>query len=156
MIRGRNVAILATQPAHIAAMRDRLRDEDRRECESAGLRAGKALWRSYRGSALVRTAFVDGEIAAMWGVGGCPLGGTGQPWLLTTPVVERAPVAFIREGRQEVAEMLTVFPILVGFVDASYHRAVRLLGVLGFEVDNPLPFGANGALFRRYHIERLA
>lgn len=146
--------IRITIPAHIGAMADRLRAGDLAEIEAAGLRPGRALWRSYRGSFYTKTAFVDDEIAAVWGLSGSPLGRFGQPWLLTTPAAEKVKTAFLRTGRQEVAKMLTMCPVLLGYVDSTYHKALRLLEMLGFDLEEPLPFGARGALFRRYRIER--
>ena len=146
--------ITPAAPCHISAMADRLRTGDLAEIEAAGLRPGRALWRSYRGSIYAKTAFVGGEIAAVWGLSGSPLGMYGQPWLLTTPAAEKAKTEFLRTGRREVATMLSVCPVLLGYVDTNYRKALRLLEKLGFDLEEPLPFGARGALFRRYRIER--
>lgn len=146
--------IVVAEPAHIRLLSTRLRVEDQAEVEAAGMDARKALWRSFRQATLARTAFVDGEIAAMWGIGGCPLGTLGRPWLLTAPPIEHVKVAFIRESRYEVREMLTLFPELRGFVDARYQRAVRLLQVLGFSISEPFPFGPYDVPFKQYSLRR--
>ena len=146
------VTVLSTLPCHIAALN--MRDADKSEIEAAGLRPGQALWHSYRHSFFSRTALVGKDVAAIWGLGGSPMGRIGNPWLLTAPPVEKVKHTFIRKGRSEVAEMLTICPTLIGVVDAKYLKAIRLLEMLGFEMDEPLPFGAHGAPFRRYHIER--
>ena len=82
------------------------------------------------------------------------MGNVGQPWLLTTSAVEKVKIAFIKEARNEVAEMLTICPKLVGWVDASYSRALRLLESIGFDIDKPLPFGPKGVPFCQYRIQR--
>lgn len=102
-----------------------------------------------------RAALIDGEVGAMWGLGGAPLGRVGQPWLLTGTAVERARIAFLREGRREVARMLVFFPELRGMVDARYARAIRFLGALGFDVGPEQPWGARGAAFREYRAVRM-
>lgn len=148
------VIVVVAEPAHIRLLADNLRVADRAEIEAAGMDGCKALWRSFRQATLARTAFVDGEIAAMYGVGGCPLGTLGRPWLLTAPAIEHAKVAFVREARYEVQEMLTIFSELRGFVDARYQRAVRLLQVTGFSISEPFPFGPYGVPFRQYSMMR--
>src|SRR4051812_31279454 len=102
-----------------------------------------------------RTAFVDGEIAAMWGLGGVMLSDEGTPWLMTTPVVERVPVSFVRIGRAQVAEMLSRRSRLANVVQASYLGACRLLEVLGFTLDEPIPLGPHGVPFRKFSMTRI-
>jgi hypothetical protein len=149
-----DVRIVPAEPRHISHLGKRLRAEDRAELQAMGIGCCKALWQSYRHSIFSRVALVDGELAAAWGMAGCPLGRVGQPWLLTAEPVERAKVAFVREAREEVAKMLSICPSLYGYVDARYRKAIRLLEMLGFEVDEPFPYGTQGASFRRYWIER--
>jgi hypothetical protein len=131
-----------------------LRREDRAEITGFGLDPREALRTSFRHSVLRRTAFVDGEIAAMWGLGGAMLSDAGSPWLMTTPVVERVPVMFLKVGRAQLNEMLAQRTFLFNFVQASYARACRFLEVLGFVLDPATPMGPNQIPFRRFWIER--
>ncbi len=135
-------------------MADSLRVADMEELAAAGISARKALWRGYRRSLWPKTAFIDGRIAAMWGLDTTGLGEHGCPWLMTTDVIELMPVAFIREAKEEVRMMLQKCRVLENHVLASYIQAVRLLEVLGFTIDPPHPAGKNGALFRRFRMER--
>lgn len=147
-------SIIPAEPAHVSLLAESIREADRAEVEATGITPRRALWRSLRRSTIARTAFVDGEIAAMWGAGGSPLGTIGRPWLLTTPVVERVPLTFLRVTRAEVGMMLETYPRLLGLVDARYHRALRLLEVCGFSVGEPVTIGPCGALFRWYEMRR--
>lgn len=140
--------------AHVYTLAARMRREDQAEMEAAGLDARVALRKTFRAALIRETIFVDGEIAAMWGMGGDALSDTGTPWLLTTPAVERVPVSFVREGRKNVATMLRIKPILVNYVDARYARACRFVEALGFVLEPPAPFGPKGALFRRFELRR--
>lgn len=133
-----------------------LRDGDKAEVEATGLDARALLWRSYRNSQFRRTVFVDGEIAAMAGLSGAMLSMRAHPWLLTTKAVERLPVAFIKEGRRYVQDMLEIHPHLSGYVLSSYEKAIRLLGLLGFSVTAEFPMGVNGALHRTFEIRKAA
>jgi hypothetical protein len=100
-----------------------------------------------------KVAVVDGEVAAIWGMGGDILSDTGIPWLLTTAAIERMPVTFIKQARIELARMLARKRRLENHVLAEYSQAVRLLEVLGFTLADPAPVGRNRVLFRRFWIE---
>lgn len=140
--------------AHVYTLAARMRAADRAEMEAAGLDATGALRKTFRAALIRESVFVDGEIAAMWGLGGDALSDIGAPWLLTTPAVERVPVSFLREGKKNVATMLRLKPILVNYVDARYARACRFVTALGFVLEPPAPFGPKGALFRRFEARR--
>lgn len=146
--------IMEATPAHVMALKERLRDDDRDELQCAGQTSAKALWRSYRASIVRRTVMVDGIVAAVGGCGGSVLAGVGQPWLLTAPQIERIPVSFVREGRDEVQRLLGLFPRLENIVLERYGRACRFLTVLGFQLDEARPMGPRGAMFRRFWMER--
>jgi hypothetical protein len=125
------------------------------EILSVGKEPRAVVRASFKHSLLVpKAAFVGGEIAAMWGMGGDILSDAGEPWLLTAPPIERVKVAFLRVARTEVAAMLARRRRLENFVAADYRGAVRLLEGLGFAVDPPQPVGPKRALFRRFWIER--
>jgi hypothetical protein len=147
-----NYTIIESEPHHFRMLVERLRDEDKAEIEAAGLSANKALWKSYRSAMLRRTAFVDGEIAAMWGVSGTLMSNVGHPWLLTTPACEKVPFAYVREGKKHASEMLQLHPILSNFVDASYERAIRFLKLAGFDVGKPFPFGKKQMPFCKFEM----
>lgn len=146
--------IVLTERAHVAELGGNLRAADRSELESAGMTGQRALWRSWRAAYYSSTAIVDGEVAAIWGVGGSPMGRVGRPWLLTSPAAEGAKRAFVRVGRTEVGKMLGIYPEMRGFVDSRYKGALRLLQTLGFDLSEPVPFGPFRAPFCQYSIRR--
>lgn len=143
--------ILDCEPCHLRTLARTLRAEDGAELAAMGTGSPQAiLWRCWRTSVLRRAALVDGEVAAAWGVTGSMMGGTGIPWLLTSPAVERVPVAFVREGRRELAEMRALYPDLCNYVHAPYKKAIRFLALLGFTIDPPEPILPTGAYFCRF------
>lgn len=145
---------------HIYQLAPKLRAEDLAEIEGTGNTAKRSLWRGYRNSILCKTAFIDDEVAAMWGlcVGGAAgvtlLSDIGRPWLLTSAAVEQLPFAVVREARRAVRGMLISKPILENYVLSSYTRAVRMLRIIGFTVDEPVPLPPKGVLYSRFHMER--
>lgn len=148
------VHIVDTTPEHVREIAKSLRPEDRQEIEAFGFPTNKALWRSYKSSILRKTALIDGKVAAIWGVGGTPLGnGEGCPWLMTSPLVEKvSPLRFARVYQEEVLKMLEIFPHLVNYVDSQYTKAIRLLDIIGFRIGEPEPVGPKGGLFRKFEI----
>ena len=147
--------IVPTTREHLLVMATKLRVKDLEELEAAYLTPRRALWRGFRRSLWTRTAFVDGEIAAIWGLNApSAIGFVGVPWLLTAPALERAAFAFIREAKKEVARMLEQYPTLDNYVLASYQGAIRFLKIMGFTLEEPEAIGRNGELFRRFHKER--
>lgn len=149
-----SVSFVPALPVHIRALSETLRPDDAAEVEAAGCEPGPLLWRSYRMSTMASTAFVGDEIAAIWGMGGCPLGRIGKPWLLTAKPIERIKVTFIKKARAEIQTMLMVCPELRGYVDARYARAIRFLEALGFDIGPSFPFGPKLEPFREYRMRR--
>ncbi len=151
------IARTLIRPATIAdvyAVARRLRVEDAAEATALGKDPRRALRIAFRASLLPPKLFVvDGEPAAIFGLAGDILSDVGEPWLLTTAAVERAPVSFVRGARLELAVMLEHKPRLENYVVADYAKAIRLLEVLGFNIDPPAPIGPKRALFRRFWIE---
>lgn len=148
------VKIVQTTAAHIREIGEKLRHDDLNEIVALGY-PHKILWRSYKRSFMTKTAFVNGRIAAVWGIGGTPLGGIGNPWLLTTDEVNKiSPLAFTRIYQQEVIKMINIFPRLANYVDASYNKAIRLLDIIGFALGEPEPIGKNGEMFIKFEMSR--
>lgn len=127
-----------------------MRARDRAECEAGGLTGRKAVWRSYRGSVIARAAFINGELAAIFGMGGGVLSDTGAPWLFTTQVVEQFPLMFVRVALAMVDEMLQIKNRLENYVSADYPQACRFLASIGFTLGEAEPFGPKGAPFCKF------
>lgn len=145
------ITIIKAKIKHVYMLEKTLRDEDREEITCFG-KAKKMIRDSFRHSIYSRTGFINGEIAAMWGLGGVYLGGSGEPWLLTSKIVEKFPLHFAKIYRREVKKMLTVFPLIENRVDAKYEKSVRMLELAGFNLDDPeYVCGGN---FRRFWLVR--
>lgn len=157
-----DVLIRPAAIADVYALASRLRPGDRAEIDAIGKDPRVVLRASFRSSLTPpRAIFVSsfenpsGEIAAICGLGGDILSDTGAPWLMTAHAAERvSPRVFLSIARAELAAMLAVKPKLENYVDARYGKAVRLLEVLGFGIDDePVPVGRGRAMFRRFWIE---
>jgi hypothetical protein len=137
---------------HVPALVRVLREEDRQEVKAFGYpSAFRAIMAEVRRSHYCKTAYVRGQVAVMWGVAG-PLIGESRLWLMTSPLVEYAPMAMVKEGRKEISQILLIHPVLCGHVQARYSRAVRFLGLLGFAFGESEDW--EGEAFLPYRIER--
>jgi hypothetical protein len=143
-----------------AALRDALRlakvlrDEDRLEITGDGFEPRDLLVWLCRDSIIARTGLIEGEIAAMWGLQGSMLGSVGVPWLFTSPKIRTMPLAFYRESRREIAEMMVTRRRLETRVLSSYSHSIRLFTLLGFHVGTEETVGAGGARYRPMVMER--
>lgn len=146
------IQIVQTIPAHLDYLSTHLRPGDAWEITCLGATPAEALRASYAGSIYARTGISDGRIAAVWGCGGSPLGGVGEPWLLTTADVERIPVQFVKIARSEVGEMLRTFPVLSNYVATQYRQACRMLECVGFTLHEPVRIGAG--MWHEFRMER--
>lgn len=145
------ITVEHSHAGHPPLLVEKLREADRKEVSRLGFKDPlEALIYAFRHAIIKRTAFVDDEIAAMWGVCGVPLSIIGTPYLLTTPAVERAPLTFVKMFRAETEDLLHYFPILENYVDAEYTGAVKLLSLAGYTLEEPEPLVGN-AMFIKFH-----
>lgn len=119
---------------HLRRILPILRQGDRDELAATGLNPKHHVFALWRNSSISRVALVDGEVAAVWGCIAPMASASADMWLLTSPAVEKMPLAFFRETRREVAEVLTVHPVLRTQVGADYKEAIRFFRMLGFSV----------------------
>jgi len=81
------------------------------------------------------------------------LADTGQPWLLTSPEVERFYLPLASLYRQQVKEMLKMFSRLENMCDSRYTKSLKLLKLVGFTIDEPEPYGKYGNPFCKFWIK---
>lgn len=102
-------------------------------------------------SSFARTAMINGEIACIWGV--CPvslLNSHGAPWLLSTPVIEKHPLLFLRRCKPYIERFKKSYKFMDNHVDVRNKVAVHWLKWLGFEFDEAAPWGVEGRDFYRF------
>lgn len=140
----------------IAAIEPLVRQADRDEITGAlGIPMADALRDGITDSRKASKIVVDGLVVAVFGDAPYSLlGGLGVPWLISTIHVEQYPKAFLAVCKPEVAEMLTRHVDLVNFVDVRNTVAIRWLKWLGFQFDDPAPYGPRGMLFQRFWMRR--
>lgn len=137
-----DIKILDTTAAHIRDMAATMHPDSAETALKLGVTPGQALWRSFRQSIYCKSAFIDGKIAAIWGLGGELYGNIGKAWLIVTEDVEEHPfkVAFIY--RSELRKMQELYPVLEDYLDENNEKSARMLKIMGFEISkNKIPLG---------------
>jgi hypothetical protein len=95
--------------------------------------AQKMLWKYWNNSLFRKTAYVNDEIAAIWGCSGSFVGLIGAVWLVTNSQITLVPFdEFRRIARAEIREMLKVYTVL------ENPAKKRYIGVLGVNQSEPL------------------
>jgi hypothetical protein len=150
------VTIVPATPDLARQLAPLMRAADQAEVRaSGGYEPIDALLEALVWSAEAYAGFIDGELAALFGVvPGTFLTGEAVPWLLTSDVIQRKPRAFLRASREVIADWMGKYPVLVQQVDARYEQALRWAARVGFQVEAPAPFGVDGAPFCRISMRR--
>lgn len=140
---------------HVEAMLPNVRQADIEEVYAAsGMRIDQGLVTSFRMSMLCWAGLVDGEVACIFGV--CPanmLGRRGIPWLLGTDLIEQHATAFLRRNRRYIRIMLAMYNHLENHVDCRNAASIAWLKWLGFQFDEPAPYGHLRMPFMRFELK---
>lgn len=129
-----DIQILDTAPEHLRLMASTMSADTAETALKLGMSVNQALWKSFKMSIYCKTAFINGKIAAIWGVGGSPFSDIAFPWLVMSDEAGEKPfkVAFIY--RQELKKMQELFPTLVDYVNEKNEKAIRMLELMGFKI----------------------
>lgn len=92
------------------------------------------------------SAIVDGEVACIWGVQITGMTGA-RIWLVTSEIVEKKYILFLRESRKFVDAALRAYHNLHCYVDSRFDKSIQWLEWLGFEIADKMDF-ANMTLYR--------
>jgi hypothetical protein len=144
------IEVIQATDAHALGLN--IRPEDRKEIiAGSGLEPTYALRRSVQVSTTAWTATVNGEPAAIFGVGPLNiLNGMGSPWLISSPEITDNTFEFLRKSRDYVEEMHQTYPVLFNLVHSENQISIRWLRWLGFLIHEPIKYGKFGTMFRPF------
>lgn len=130
-----DVEIMDTTPEHLRMMAQAMDETTVEFAFKVGLTPSRALWRSWKQSIICKTAFFNGRIAAIWGLGGLCFSDVAFPWLVMTPEIAEYPFKVAFAYRRELQKMQEMFPVLEEYVDIRNEKSIRMLELMGFRVD---------------------
>lgn len=116
----------------------------------------QALMSGWKVSKLSAIISVNGDPCVMLGVASKTLlSDEGTPWLLGTNSAVKHARQFIDLVPPVINEMFTVYNRLSNYVHVDNLVSKRWLKRIGFELDEPEPYGITGELFHKFHLEKV-
>ena len=131
-----------------------MRDADRDELDASGaLPHVTMLARSLAFSVNPGVAMGEhGKVVAIFGLAPLALmGDTAAPWMIGTTGLTKHPTSMVKAAARYFTQSQQQYPKLLNYVDARNVLSVRWLKRMGFEIDDPAPYGPFGFLFHRFH-----
>lgn len=115
----------------------------------------QSLTTGYNNSVQCYTVERNNEPISMFGiVPAFVLGRIATIWSLTSDDVKKVPRTFVRHSKRFIKDMLSLYPILVNYVDCENKKSIAWLKFCGAVMSEPAPFGEEGALFRFFYFSR--
>jgi nitrogenase molybdenum-iron protein alpha/beta subunit len=148
--------IVSTTVAHIEELAKTMRKCDADEVWASGhMTPLEALQRGVALSEESFTGLMDGKVVCIFGVSTVtPFSRDGVPWLLASDLINETQHTFLRVNRVYVNEIKKRYASLENYVDCRNIKAIKWLKWLGFELDEPAPYGPDNMLFRRFSYRR--
>jgi hypothetical protein len=125
------------EPAHVDALVDLMRPEDREALDRiSGGQSAAVLREGIARSLYCFTYLADEVPLCLGGIIdiGTVLAPDGLVWLVVQPDVERHKKRFLRESRRQMAIMLDIMPVLRNAERTCEGKGLRWLKWLGFEI----------------------
>ena len=112
----------------------KLRDSQLHEMQASGISPGHAFDHCIEKSFCAEAAFVDGDIAAVWGAAReSLLAEEAYIWMLGTDYVSQHPRTALKIGRCFTAWAAKQHPRVCCFIDAGHAAWIKWAVKLGFE-----------------------
>lgn len=150
-----NISIIPATIEHIRMIVPILREDDLCEIAKWKTTPFKGIWRVYKDSKVCYSCFIGDEIMAIGGINGSILGFIGNPWFMTSTLVDKYPLVFASLYRTELKKMLKQYSTLETWCDSSYIKSLKLMRILGFKEREFIPCGKGGALLVRLEMESI-
>lgn len=110
-----------------------LRPEQKETIKKLELDALTLLSKVIRGNLPSTTVLIDGEVAAVFGVTKESLLSDAKIWLITSELINKEPIAFLRASRRFTEELYQAYGPLIGMVDSDFEKSRQWLRWIGFK-----------------------
>lgn len=144
--------VLPSTPRDAELVASMAREADVMEVSSASGRpvVERLKWGVANGSPALTGWCIEGPLCMFGVTCRSVLTRDGTPWLISTTLVDRYGLSFVRGSREHFAQFMERYDYLSNYVDNRHTVAKRWLHWLGFSFGPPVPYGISGALFRRF------
>jgi hypothetical protein len=146
------IEIVRYRPEHGEYVASHMRHMDRKEIYyMSAIGPGPAVACTVAHAVAAWAALVDGVPVCIFGITRATrLSDIGVPWLLGTDALDDHGMALAVNSRKYFRRMVDCFPKMENHVLAENDRVVRWLRWLGFDMEEPAPYGAFGQMFIRF------
>lgn len=151
------VSILPTVDADLVELEKNIRDIDVKECHQVlNLPVSKALQLSRAISYEVLTGRVNGELVTIFGIANVnKLSTEAAPWLLATPLIEKYAFTFARRNKAVIETWKNRHAIMSNYVHVDNKVTIHWLSWLGFNIQEPIPYGSKGELYHPFELRSM-
>lgn len=118
---------------HVGSILRRMRVDHEAALRAMDVDMHSELWAKFQCSYYRRSAFIDGYLAAVWGVEGTSLSSEGLVWLVLSQYALKFPVAVLRHAKAEIRHLARTKTRLVTTLVPDDDAAHRLVIFLGFQ-----------------------
>lgn len=147
-------SVIPARPYHCGQMVRLLRVEHQAAIARLGLDSHRELRERFEQSSFRRAWLIDGKLAALGGVTGGKISGTGFLWLAISERARKYPVAIVKEARKQLAEVMEIKRELATTILNGDAAARRLAIYLGFHVADEGPGAIAHSRFARRDLSR--
>ncbi len=137
---------------HCGKIARRLRAEHKNAVIGLGADVHVGLVSAFHDSCWCRTWLVDGQVAAVAGIGATFLNSYGRIWLAASELATKYPIAFVKSCQKELATMATMKSQLFATILPDDKTAERFASFLGFEVDGMARYGERDLKVLRFDL----
>lgn len=130
------IEIVEATNSHAFNLATRLRTREREAYEQLGDAYDTIKTEVYR-SLHAYAVLYEGQVVAIYGVKGVPIGTSAYLWLVCSEMCERFPITFLRLSRKVVDDLLTRFDRVHGLVLCDFEKSVRWLRWIGCDMHEP-------------------
>jgi hypothetical protein len=148
--------IVEATEAHAIALAPFLRDADREELTKATGRPIEEILIESVNSLGEHWAFIEnGKTICLLGISEHSwMDSEGVIWLVASDEVASHRKDILAMSRNYIDEKQKHYRLLYNYIDIHNTSSIRWLKWLGFEVQDPVPWGVNGDLFHRFELRR--
>jgi hypothetical protein len=130
----------------------KVRPQDDTEFWALCRKTGKEVLRfSFDNSEECCAVEVKGEVVCIFGC--VPEDEGACIWILFTEITE-LPLSFFKKSKQYIKGLLDKYAFLYNYGSADNVFILKWAELLKFTIDEPVPYGLDGLMFRRFYIGR--
>lgn len=128
----RKVTLRLAKLEDVAELSTQLRQDDINELKALGYEPLEGLLKSFIGSTVCKSVFIDGVLSAMFGIQKISKG-WGVIWMLGSDRLFLVPMSMIKVSKRVINNFLGEYDVIFNLIDTRNTSHVKWLKILGFK-----------------------